>query len=75
MEKLTLTYKGRDSWERPVYENEGRLFVDIDPRAICEPTICTKSNNDFDGEPDTPIVYISRYAGVDLEFIPKRYTW
>ena len=30
MKKLILNYKGRDSWDRPVYESEGRLYVDVD---------------------------------------------
>ena len=75
MEKLILTYKGRDSWDRPVYEHEGRLLVDVEPRSSRSPEICTKMNNVFDGEPDTPIQYIPRYAGAVLEFKPIRDTW
>lgn len=29
---LRLEYRGRDSWDRPVYECDGRLYVDVDPR-------------------------------------------
>ena len=29
---LRLAYRGRDSWDRPVYECNGRLYVDVDPR-------------------------------------------
>ena len=54
MKKLILNYKGRDSWDRPVYESDGRLYVDVDPRKGWKPNICTKYNNEFDGEPDTP---------------------
>ena len=44
MKKLTLTFLGRDSWSRPVYEgSDGNLYVD------------TKHRNAFDGEPDTPV--------------------
>lgn len=32
MNHLILHYKGRDDWERPVYEANGRLYVDVDPR-------------------------------------------
>lgn len=32
MKKLVLNYKGRDSWSRPVYEANERLYVDVDPR-------------------------------------------
>lgn len=31
---LQLTFVGRDSWSRPVYECGGRLYVDVDPRRI-----------------------------------------
>lgn len=75
MEKLVLNYVGNDSWDRPVYENDGKLFVDVDPLSYCKPNICTKSGNNFDGEPDTPISYIKKYEGVEVEFSPKRITW
>lgn len=32
MKTVVLTYKGRDSWDRPVYEAAGRLYVDVNPR-------------------------------------------
>lgn len=73
MESLVLNYIGLDSWSRPVYENNGTLFVDIDSREYRQPEICTKYNNDFDGEPDTPITYIEKYKNLELEFVPKRY--
>ena len=31
MKKLVLNDKGRDRWDRPVYEAEGRLYVDVEP--------------------------------------------
>jgi hypothetical protein len=70
MKNLQLTHVGRDSWERPVYECDGKLYVDTDPRKHLSPNICTKANNEFDGEPDSPI-------NVDIEviFIPARDTW
>lgn len=70
MKKLTLIYKGRDSWSRPVYEAEGRLYVDVDPRKGWGPNICTKYNNEFDGEPDTHIA-----EGTEIEFVPQRDIW
>jgi len=70
MKKLVLTYKGRDSWHRPVYEANGRLYVDVDPREGWDPNICTKHNNDFDGEPDVPIA-----KDIELEFEPRRDIW
>lgn len=66
--KLTLNYKGRDSWSRPVYEANGKLYVDVDPRKGRGPDICTKYNNDFDGEPCDPVE-------AEFEFVPCRDTW
>ena len=48
----------------------GRLYVDVDPRADRHPAICTKQDNDFDGEPCDPVP-----AGAEVEFIPHRDTW
>ena len=70
MRKLTLYYKGRDSWSRPVYEADGNLYVDVDSRKGWKPNICTKYNNEFDGEPDMPIS-----EDIQIEFIPCRDTW
>ena len=71
MEKtLNLTRVGRDSWDRPVYQCDGNLYVDVDPRSGRTPEICTKSNNEFDGEPDCPI-----NSDVEIIFIPSRDTW
>lgn len=75
MSKLTLTHIGRDSWSRPVYECEGRMFVDVDPRSHRPPEICTKYNNTFDGEPDTPIAVMEQYKDVEVEFVPCRDIW
>ncbi len=64
-----LTYKGRDSWSRPVYEAGGRLYVDTEPVSdATPPAICTKYGNAFDGEPDNPVE--GRFV-----FLPKRDTW
>jgi len=69
METLKLVYKGRDEWDRPVYECEGTVYVDVNPSGD-SPYIHTKSNNEFDGEPDYPV-------GEDVEiiFIPERDRW
>lgn len=67
--KKELYYIGNDSNDRPVYEDEnGKLYVDTDPRKNRAPHICTKYKNDFDGEPDIPKNY-------DFVFIPNRKTW
>ena len=77
MKKLTLTHIGRDGWDRPVYKDaDENLYVDVDPRTRCKtPDICTKSDNEFDGEPDTPIAVMARFRGIEIEFVPERDTW
>ena len=72
---LTLIFIGCDSWERPVYECDGRLYVDTDPRSHRAPRICTKLNNMFDGEPDTPIDVIENYKDARIRFVPERAVW
>lgn len=67
---LHLEYIGRDSWERPVYKCDGKLYVDVDPHQNRPADICTKSNNEFDGEPDCPIS-----NDIEVIFIPSRNTW
>lgn len=67
--RLTLTLLGRDGWSRPVYKGiDDRLYVDVDPRADCQPKICTKLDNAFEGEPDIPV-------HADFTFVPRRDTW
>lgn len=68
MKKLTLEYVGRDSWSRPVYVNNGKLYVDVNPRRYYPPDIYTKNNNAFDGEPCDPVK-------ADFIFQPARDTW
>ena len=67
---MTLVFKGMDNWERPVYECEGLLYVDVNPLRHLSPEICTKLGNEFYGEPDTPIP-----TGTEIEFVPDRETW
>lgn len=67
--KLTLTLLGRDSWSRPVYEgSDGRLYVDTNPCAGRPPRVCTKYQNAFNGEPDTPV-------SAEFVFVPCRDIW
>ena len=76
MEKvLVLNYVGNDSFCRPVYENDGKLFVDVAPLSDCKPDICTKMYNCLNGEPDTSIQYMKKYEGVKVKFNPKRIMW
>jgi len=51
-----------------VYEANGKLYVDVDPRKQFMPNICTKNNNSFDGEPLDPV-------SAEVEFVPYRDTW
>lgn len=74
MGKLVLNYVGIDSWDRPVYKNEeGNLFKDVDARKNRGPEICTVYGG-MEGEPDTPIIYISKYKDLEIEFVPERIT-
>jgi len=67
---ITLTLIGRDSWDRPVYECGGKLYVDTSPHKDRAPGICAKSNNEFDGEPDWPVS-----EETEIIFVPFRDTW
>ena len=66
--KLVLTFAGFDSWSRPVYEADRKRYVDTSPLEGWAPGICTKLNNEFDGEPDDPVNAV-------FEFIPQRVLW
>lgn len=70
MKVLELHHLGRDSWDRPVYECDGQLYVDVDPRRSRSADICTKQGNAFDGEPCDPVP-----EGTIIEFVPARDTW
>ena len=50
-----LKFVGLDSWDRPVYKDEnGKLWKDIN-LGSGTPYLHSSSNNEFDGEPDSPI--------------------
>lgn len=70
MRKLVLNLKGFDDFDRPVYEADGQLYVDVNPYKNRKPNICTKCDNDFYGEPDMPI-----RENLEVEFVPNRGTW
>lgn len=75
-EALLLRHKGRDSWDRPVYEDEtGKLWKDVEPGINCGPKLCSALYNAFDGEPDTPMQYMKKYKDVPVVFLPERDTW
>ncbi|MDR1840813.1 MAG: hypothetical protein LBQ86_02700 [Holophagales bacterium] len=66
---LELTFIGLDSWSRPVYRGNSGLYVDVDPRRDRPPEICTKCNNDYEGEPDWSVPETTQ-----IVFSPSRYT-
>ena len=68
--KLILQYVGRDNWDRPVYECDGKLYVDVEPRKNRPPAICTKQGNYAQGEPDHPIP-----TDTVVTFLPQRNVW
>ena len=70
MKKIVLKFAGLDSWCRPVYQANDQFYVDVDPRRRYPPNICTKANNEFDGEPDFPIPE-DRKVVLD----PSRHLW
>lgn len=67
---MTLIFVGHDNWDRPVYENNGKFFVDVNPRKGWPAEICTKTNNELDGEPDSVA-----FIGAEIEFVPSRILW
>ena len=65
-----LNFKGLDSWERPVYEDEnGKLWKDVDNRKnhLSIENLHTAVNNDFEGEPNNPMD-----AKCKVTFLPHR---
>lgn len=72
---MTLTYVGNDSCGRPVYRNRNSLFVDVEPLSDCEPKICTKLYNHFDGEPDVSVRSMAKYKDTKITFSPQRIVW
>lgn len=72
---MKLNYLGNDSWNRPVYEDEnGRLWKDtgLDSAKhgkVSKFALCSSVNNEFDGEPDTPMGYIKRYNDIEIELV------
>jgi hypothetical protein len=73
---MVLVYRGRDSWDRPVYvDQRGRLWKDTNPRKGWQPSLCTALNNKFYGEPDIPMDAMRAYNDARLRFVPERDTW
>ena len=76
MDNLNLKLIGRDSWDRPVYQDDsGKLWKDTDPLSWKEPNLCSSLANAFDGEPDVAMHDMSKYKGANIVFVPKRDVW
>lgn len=72
---MLFKYSGNDSWNRPVYKGEdGTLLVDVSPVAHRPIELCTKYQNQFNGEPDTPIEDTDRFRDMEVT-VDKRVTW
>jgi len=71
---MILQFIGLDYWSRPVYKDEnGCLVVDVDDRVEGLDSLYTKCDNEFEGEPDWPIIEVKSYQNQEIEFVPKRY--
>ena len=75
---MKLIYLGEDDWSRPVYKDENeKLWKDVEMNStklnkgekVDKFALCTVTNNELDGEPDTPMVYIKRYNDVEIELV------
>lgn len=70
MKKITLHLIGIDSWGRSVYEDmDGKLFKDTS-LGVGIPALCTVYGG-FEGEPDTPVSFISKYKGITFVLIDE----
>ena len=49
MEKIKIKHVGFDSWDREVFQTQKGTYSHQNMR------LCTKNNNEFDGEPDTAL--------------------
>lgn len=57
MEKIKIKHVGFDSWSREIFQTQkGTYVVDINlDYSHQNMRLCTKCNNEFDGEPDTAL--------------------
>lgn len=75
-DKIYLKYKGRDSWDRPVYQDESRkLWKDVEPYSDRPAHLCSACDNAFDGEPDIPMNAMARYQNITVIYYPTRDVW
>ena len=57
MKKIKIKHVGFDSWDREVFQTQkGTYIVDVNLDYSHQAMrLCTKCNNEFDGEPDTAL--------------------
>lgn len=57
MDKIKIKQVGFDSWDREVFQTQkGTYVVDVNlDYSHQNMRLCTKCNNEFDGEPDTAL--------------------
>ena len=69
MEKIKIKHVGFDSWDREVFQTQkGTYVVDISlDYSHQNMRLCTKNNNEFDGEPDTALKTDAFELGDDFE--------
>lgn len=70
MKKLTLTYLGKDDWNRKVFEDEkGHIYKDVNcSDDVSGMLLCTAT--DFEGEPAYPIKKDIEIEFIGLENLP-----
>lgn len=68
---LELRYLGDDRCGRKVFEDQnGTIWKNTEVFIGRTTRLCTALGNQFDGEPDTPIQYISKYKDAEIIFLP-----
>lgn len=73
---LVLTYIGEDYWSRPVYTDQfARLWKDVELGDNEQPSLYSAVNNEFEGEPNTPIRQAFTIEPVDLPSKEKQYQY
>lgn len=69
---VQLRFLGTDTHGRQVFEDQdGRLWKNTEVFTHRVARLCTVLNNDFNGEPDTPMEAIESYRNAEILFLPK----
>lgn len=70
MEKMVLSFVGKDDWGNDTYKDENGKFFKNTDSVVDGVNICTVSGG-FDGEPCTPVESIERYKNVKIVLTGK----